>query len=537
MKYILKVYNIWEQGPREKQEDSIYPKYGKQSDEDRLFILCDGMGGHDSGEVASSTVCEAMSDAIHRQCPDAQGDFSDENFNVALDEAFKALDKADTGAQKKMGTTLTFLKLHSQGCTIAHMGDSRVYHIRPGKTAEDTEILFHTIDHSYINDLLQIGEITEEEAKVSKHKNIITRAMQPMMERRPKADLYHSVDIRPGDYFFMCSDGIMEQMDDDNLRFIFSEKGGDSQNKVNIITQVTSKNHDNHSAIIVRIDEVTEPISIEEKRQPRVEDIGFEATPEFDSQISEEESSADEVLVVRETAELSDPRIITRPTKSSQSGDKVKMMKWVIVAGAAVVMLLCGYFLFLKPSGKESGNKPNKHIERPVEQKEKPTNSSSSSERPNQSPAPSNNNAREQAQQNSASNNNTPERQQQNSASNNSATERETSATTNTGEREEPNKEDLQEAISNSINPVKPEKPISEENKPEADKEDKENVEEAEKPERNPVEHLIDNLRSDNDQSEDEGEKEKEDIPTSDQDIINGALNSNDDDQKPTTFV
>ncbi len=354
MKYILKVYNIWEQGPREKQEDAIYPARGKQSEGDRLFILCDGMGGHDSGEVASNTVCEAMSSAIHRQCPDAQGDFSDDNFNVALDEAFKALDKADTGAEKKMGTTLTFLKLHSKGCTIAHMGDSRVYHIRAGENAEQTKILFHTIDHSYINDLLQIGEITEEEAKVSTQKNIITRAMQPMMDRKPKADLYHTTDIRPGDYFFMCSDGIMEQMEDDNLKYIFSEKAGDDQNKVDILTKVTSKNRDNHSAIIVHILDVIDPISEEEMSE---EEIGFAATLEFDHPSDENSDSDKDVLVVREAAELSDPRMPERVKRKSHNSINLQTTKWIITAAAVVVLLLCGYFIFIKDSNKDGGDK------------------------------------------------------------------------------------------------------------------------------------------------------------------------------------
>lgn len=253
MKYTLKVYAIWEQGPREKQEDAMFPVFGKAKDSDRLFILCDGMGGHSAGEVASQTVCAAMSTSVLSHCPDAEGAFTDDDFRLALNDAFDELDTKDNGAARKMGTTLTFLKLHAEGATIAHMGDSRVYHIRPGQTTEDTQILFQTVDHSLVNDLVKVGELTPEEAKNFDRKNVITRAMQPNMERRPRADIHHLSDIRPGDYFMLCSDGILEQMEDTNLQYIFSAKGGNGANKVDMLIKVTDHNRDNHSAILVEI--------------------------------------------------------------------------------------------------------------------------------------------------------------------------------------------------------------------------------------------------------------------------------------------
>lgn len=253
MKYRLEVYTIKELGAREKQEDSIYPEYGKAKSTDRLFILCDGMGGHSDGEIASETVCQAMGKSILERCPDEESILTEDDFKLALQDALDALDTKDNGATKKMGTTLTFLNLHANGATIAHIGDSRVYHIRPGKDTNKTQILFQTRDHSLVNDLIKIGELTPEEAKYSRQKNVITRAMQPNMEHRPKADLYHTQDILPGDYFMLCSDGILEQMEDDNLRFIFSDKGGNAKDKVDMLKKVTDNNRDNHSAIIVHV--------------------------------------------------------------------------------------------------------------------------------------------------------------------------------------------------------------------------------------------------------------------------------------------
>lgn len=328
MKYLLKAYNIWEQGPREKQEDSIFPEYGKSEDSDRLFILCDGMGGHSAGEVASGAVCKALSGAVFSACPDTEGSFTDEDFRKALAEAYDALDSKDDGAEKKMGTTLTFLKLHAEGCTIAHIGDSRVYHIRPGKDKDDTEILFQTSDHSLVNDLIKIGELTPEEAKHSRQKNVITRAMQPSMERRPKADLYHTHDIRPGDYFMLCSDGILEHLEEDNIKYIFSDKGGDAGNKVEMIIKVSNQSRDNHSAHIIHITDVIDPIPTEnsdtdKKRlpEPFVAEVEDEAPETAEEQVKEQ--------------------CIIHVQKKKEKSQHVKIWLYVIVI--CFVLLCIGY--------------------------------------------------------------------------------------------------------------------------------------------------------------------------------------------------
>lgn len=302
MKYKLKVYNIWECGQRkdsqgnEHQEDNIFPESGKLSDDDRLFILCDGMGGHDAGEVASATVCEAMSESILNDGHDQEEIFTSEDFSNALNAAFDALDKKDSGAEKKMGTTMTFLKLHDKGAFIAHIGDSRVYQIRSGKTGEDTRIVFQTEDHSLVNDLIKIGELTKEEARFSKQKNVITRAMQPNMGRRPKADIYETSDIKAGDYFYMCSDGMLEQPEMENgksLKNIFSEMGGPDEDKVKILELVTSKNRDNHTAFIIHILEVEDPIeeTITEKTARPVIDDKFTAIIEEETEKAESDDT------------------------------------------------------------------------------------------------------------------------------------------------------------------------------------------------------------------------------------------------------
>lgn len=354
MKYVLKAYNIWELGQREKQEDSIFPEFGKIQDSDRLFILCDGMGGHSAGEVASQTVCESMSEYIFAHCPDAEGFFDDEDFKAALSAAYDALDTKDNGDVRKMGTTLTFLKFHSEGCTIAHIGDSRVYQIRPGKESADTKIIFQTVDHSLVNDLIKIGEMTPEEAKHSNQKNVITRAMQPGKDRRPKADIYHTNDILPGDYFMLCSDGILEQMEDENLQYIFSEKVADDKAKMELLTRVTIDNRDNHSAIVVHILEVSK----EQTKNIEVEDSLVS--------VPEPKPVPESNPVIQRTEELVDRVVDSFLTnkKVKKSSNRIFSKRNLLIGTIMLLLLLLLLCFFLlsfaakKPKEESTYNSP-----------------------------------------------------------------------------------------------------------------------------------------------------------------------------------
>lgn len=265
MEFKISTYSIWEYGSRTDsagnphQEDSIYPRHGDPGASDsRLFVLCDGMGGHDAGEIASAAVCEAIASEINSSMRD--GDiFSEADLQAAIDAGFNALDIRDNGAERKMGTTLTLLKLHAGGATIAHIGDSRVYHIRPGNTAADTCILHVTSDHSLVNDLVKAGQLSPEQAASHPRRNILTKAMQPHLEYRPRADVYTTADILPGDVFYMCSDGMLEQMNDNEIKRAFSHEDPalrDFADKIGFLIDATKNNSDNHTAMIVHIDEV-----------------------------------------------------------------------------------------------------------------------------------------------------------------------------------------------------------------------------------------------------------------------------------------
>ena len=242
----------------------MYPQHGDATINDRLFLVCDGMGGHDSGEIASMTVCTAISKYLIENSSD--NNFNDEILKKAIGTAYDYLDELDNGSEKKMGTTMTLLKFHSNGVTIAHIGDSRVYQIRPGEG-----IVFVTRDHSLVNDLLKTGELTPEEAINYKHKNVITRAMQPCLERRYNADIYNTDDIQAGDYFYLCSDGMLEETSDENIVNIFSLNISDKE-KVELLYNTSKDNKDNHTAFIIKVEEVEDiPYLIENENDKEIQ--------------------------------------------------------------------------------------------------------------------------------------------------------------------------------------------------------------------------------------------------------------------------
>lgn len=242
---------IHELGKRENQEDAIYPRKGEATERDRLFILCDGIGGHEKGEVASNTVSMAMAEYLNKNAS-ADKVVGDGVLLAALEYACRQLDAIDDGTVRKMGTTLCLLLFHRGGLTSMHIGDSRIYHIRPSEHS----LLYQSKDHSLVYDLYQAGAITYDEMRTSPQKNIITRAIQPGVDNRVRPSIVHITDILPGDCFYICSDGMLEQMGNEELCDIFSANGSDKK-KCQQLVAATIDNYDNHSAYFVHIKDVT----------------------------------------------------------------------------------------------------------------------------------------------------------------------------------------------------------------------------------------------------------------------------------------
>lgn len=231
--------SIHEIGQRDNQEDAL-----AQWD-NRLFVLCDGMGGHERGEVASQTVCKYLVKWFDDNIK--EDSFSDDQLREALEYAYTELDIFDDDSLRKMGTTLTLLYIHSKGVTAAHIGDSRIYHVRP-----NVGLLYQSRDHSLVFDLFQAGEISYEEMDSFARKNIVTRAMTSGKDNRMRPDIIHISDVQPEDRFVLCSDGIIEKGAKYFFGTLFSTDWSDVKIREFLIEQ-TSHNQDNHSAWIIHV--------------------------------------------------------------------------------------------------------------------------------------------------------------------------------------------------------------------------------------------------------------------------------------------
>ena len=243
---------IYEIGTRQQQEDAIYPAAGAASVDSRVFVVCDGLGGHELGEVASAAVCQGMSAAAEAML-DSEGQMSDEHFQHVLACGYDALDQADTAHEGKMGTTMTFLSFGRQGCLAAHIGDSRIYHLRPSDA--DQPVRYRSRDDSLVQLLYENGELSYCEMATSPRRNIIMKVMQPFQKNRTEATLVHITDVRVGDYFYLCSDGMLERMDDEELLQILRESGSCEEAAAEL-TRRTAQNSDNHSAYLIEIKDV-----------------------------------------------------------------------------------------------------------------------------------------------------------------------------------------------------------------------------------------------------------------------------------------
>lgn len=226
-------------------------------EEESLFIVCDGMGGHASGEVASQMAVQTLKNFFKetREDPemtwpykmDRSRRYQENRLITGIKLANLRIHEASTRESKYhgMGTTVVSAFFVEDGVYLTHVGDSRIYRIRNGSIEQVTE------DHSLLNDYIKMKKLTPEEIKNFPHKNVIVRALG--MKESVKVDTFFEVP-HPGDVYLLCSDGLSGEISDSRMAEIYSEKAPDLQAACHELIEEANRNggHDNITVVLVR---------------------------------------------------------------------------------------------------------------------------------------------------------------------------------------------------------------------------------------------------------------------------------------------
>ncbi len=242
----LDIYGLTDEGlVREHNEDYI-----SWAPESGLVILADGMGGHNAGEVASelavTSICEALNEVLSPEIKDSCGmDFKE----VVHEAVVYANDEINQHAKEHpecsgMGTTIVMALFHNDSVILASVGDSRIYRFRKG------ELKQVTIDHSLVQEMVDNGYMSEEEALNSNNRNLITRALG--IAEDVKVDVTEH-GTEKNDIYLLCSDGLSDMIDDELIFSALVKSRQDLKRAGEDLVKLAKEHggHDNVSVILV----------------------------------------------------------------------------------------------------------------------------------------------------------------------------------------------------------------------------------------------------------------------------------------------
>jgi protein phosphatase len=222
-----------------------------------LAILADGMGGYNAGEVASGMATTLLSTeldaAFNATSPDeVDGETGAPFAHRCILEKVAATNSAIFNAAESqpqyagMGTTLVTALFYDNRVTVAHIGDSRLYRLRGAEFGPITR------DHSLLQEQLDSGMISVEEARHSQNKNLVTRALgvDPEVETE-----MHDHDVQPGDLYLLCSDGLNDMVEDEEIQLTLQMLGANLELAATQLIQMANDNggRDNVSVILVKV--------------------------------------------------------------------------------------------------------------------------------------------------------------------------------------------------------------------------------------------------------------------------------------------
>jgi serine/threonine protein phosphatase PrpC len=243
----LDIHAISDRGPvRERNEDrcgAFVPESpATRAERGRLFVVADGMGGHAAGDVAATLVLESLPAAYYR------GPWlgAEATLRVAIGTAAEAIQReaARTPARGDMGATLVAAAIVGDRAVVAHVGDCRAYCVSAGVGRR------LTLDHTWVQEQIAAGRLTEQEAHAHPYRSYVTRALSA--ESVAQADVGEWA-LERGDVLLLCSDGVCDVVPDDELDGILA--AGDAARGARALVDwaLAAGAVDNVSAIVVRV--------------------------------------------------------------------------------------------------------------------------------------------------------------------------------------------------------------------------------------------------------------------------------------------
>lgn len=218
-----------------------------------IAVLADGMGGHQSGEIASHMAVESVLDTLRKLVnPTSSGSITgsqllehvSNTISYSNTEIFEAAESLEE--HKGMGTTLVAALIQDEQIYAGHVGDSRLYLYR------DSTLKRITKDHSLVQDLIDRGFYTEEEARKANVGHIVTRALGTKED--VEVDTVQH-DLKPNDVFLLCSDGLSDMVDDWRIEEILNEREDDLESTAQLLIDTANRNggKDNVSVILMHV--------------------------------------------------------------------------------------------------------------------------------------------------------------------------------------------------------------------------------------------------------------------------------------------
>ncbi|MDT8415887.1 MAG: protein phosphatase 2C domain-containing protein [Flavobacteriaceae bacterium] len=236
----MKIFKHHHIGKRPYQEDAM-------GHHQNAFVVCDGVGGHGNGDVASKTVLDFILSNSSQKALESIQDISVliENANRKLNELL-----IENPEKERMGTTLAGIFKVKDAWFSVHIGDSRIYAIRPQE-----KVFWHTWDHSFVANLVKMGEISRETARKHPRSNEIQKAILANgAGNATKPEIQPLGNLKTGDLILICSDGVTEAWPDEALIALLCDTSISTEEKANtVFNQSSTQASDNNTAYLLEV--------------------------------------------------------------------------------------------------------------------------------------------------------------------------------------------------------------------------------------------------------------------------------------------